>query len=132
MVIRASLQVDSNPNYSKGVSLASRIIPYVFMIIFLAAHFSRAGSGILAGLTLLVPFLLFIKQKWVIYALQILAYLSVVIWLHSAYQYIQIRIVSGDDWYRLLAIMGTVALYSAWTGFFLPSARIKDVYGLKQ
>lgn len=132
MVTRASLLVVSNPNYSKGFTLISRIIPYVFMIILLAAHFSRAGNEILAGITLLIPFLLLIKHKWVIYSLEILAYLSSVIWLQGAYQYIQIRVASGDDWVRLLAIMGTVALYSAWTGYFLPSDKIKEVYGLKR
>ena len=102
------------------------------MIILLAAHFSRGGNDILAGLTLLVPFLFLIKQKWVIISLEIFAYLAAVIWLYGAYEYIQIRIASGDDWVRLLAIMGGVALYTAWTGFFLRSQKIKAVYGMNE
>ena len=102
------------------------------MIILLAAHFSRGGNDILAGLTLLIPFLLFIKQKWVIISLEILAYLAAVVWLYGAYVYIQVRIATGDDWIRLLAIMGGVALYTAWAGFFLRSDKIKAVYGMTE
>jgi len=100
------------------------------MVILLAAHFSRANNDVLAFITLLVPFLLFIKQKWVIHTLEIIAYLSAFVWLFGAYQYIQIRIAAGEDWIRLLVIMGVVALYSAWSGFFLRSPRINKVYGI--
>jgi hypothetical protein len=100
------------------------------MIIFLAAHFSRGGNNILAVLTLLIPFLFFVKQKWVIISLEIVAYLAALVWLYGAYGYIQLRIATGDDWIRLLVIMGGVALYTAWTGFFLRSDKIKEVYGM--
>lgn len=110
--------------------MKSRIIPYVFMIILLAAHFSRSGNDLLALLSLPIPFLFFLKQRWVIIVLEIVAYLSALVWLFGAYQYIQIRSVTGDDWVRLLIIMGCVALYSAWAGFFLRSEKIKDIYGM--
>ncbi|NQV16406.1 hypothetical protein HQ531_13170 [bacterium] len=110
--------------------MVSRIIAYSFMIILLAAHFSRGNNEMLAVITLIVPFLLFIKQKWVINSLEIIAYLAALVWLYGASQYIQTRIANGDDWVRLLIIMGSVALYSAWSGYFLRSPRIKEVYGL--
>jgi len=100
------------------------------MIILLAAHFSRSGNNLLAGISLLIPFLLFVKQKWVIISLEIVGYLAAVVWLFGAYQYIQIRSAAGDDWIRLLIII-CVALYSAWAGFFLRSGKLKDVYELK-
>ncbi|MBT3228688.1 MAG: hypothetical protein HOD43_10365 [Candidatus Marinimicrobia bacterium] len=112
--------------------MKSRIIPYVFMIILLAAHFSRSGHDLLAILSLPIPLLFFVKQKWVIIALEIVAYLSALVWLFGAYQYIQIRSATGDDWVRLLIIMGCVALYSAWSGFFLRSGKIKEVYGMNE
>jgi len=108
--------------------LWSRILPYVLMIILLAAHFSRGGNDILAGVALLIPILFFVKQKAVILFLELIAYFSAGVWLFSAYQYIQIRSAAGDDWFRLLIIMGAVALYSAWTGFFLRSEKIRTVY----
>ncbi len=112
--------------------MKSRIIAYVFMIILLAAHFSRGGNDILAGFTLLIPFLFLVKRNWVIISLELFAYLASVVWLYGAYAYIQVRIATGDDWIRLLAIMSGVALYTAWVGFFLRSPRIKEVYGMKE
>lgn len=112
--------------------MTSRIIPYCFMIMLLAAHFSRGDNNVLAYISLLVPFLFFIKQKWVIMTLEITAYLSALVWLYGAYTYIQIRIATGDDWLRLLAIMGGVALYSAGTGFFLRSEKIAKTYGVSE
>ncbi len=102
------------------------------MVVLLAAHFSRAGNDLLAILVLLLPLLFFLKQKWVIQSLEMIAYLSALIWLFGAYQYIEIRIAAGDDWIRLLIIMGSVALYSAWTGFFLRSEKIKSIYGMNE
>jgi len=107
----------------------SRIIPYVIMTLLLAAHFSRAGNSILMVISLLLPFLFFVKQKWVLPTLEIAAYLAAAAWLWSAYQYIQVRIATGDDWMRLLIIMGSVALFTAWTGFFLRSEKMKAAYG---
>lgn len=100
------------------------------MVILLAAHFSRADQTLLAILILLAPALLFIRQKWVIYSLQGLAYLGSIAWLVSAYRYIQVRIATGDDWIRLLIILGAVALYTFWAGYFLRSPRIDARYGL--
>ena len=102
------------------------------MIILLAAHFSRGGNDVIAGLTLLLPFLFLIKKKWVIVSLELVAYLAAFVWLYGAYEYIQVCIDTGDDWIRLLAIMGSVALYTAWTGFFLRSPKIKEVYGMNE
>jgi hypothetical protein len=109
-----------------------RIVVYCFMIIVLSAHFSRANNDILALLVLLVPFLLFIKQKWVLTTLEVVAYLSALTWLYGAYRYIQIRIATGDDWGRLLLIMGAVSLFSAWSGYFMRSEKIKKVYETKK
>ena len=111
--------------------MRSRIINYSFMIVLLAAHFSRADNNILAILALGIPFLLLIKKKWVIDVLQGVSYLSAVVWLYGGYQYIQLRIEAGDDWLRLLLIMGVIALYSAWSGYWLRSAKIEEAYNIK-
>lgn len=112
--------------------MKSRIINYSFMILLLAAHFSRANNDILAVLTLAIPLLLFIKQKWVIDTLQAISFLSALIWMYGGYQYIQLRIETGDDWLRLLIIMGGVALYSLWSGYWLRSPQIKETYGASE
>ncbi len=112
--------------------MRSRIINYSFMIILLAAHFSRANNTFLAVLALGLPLLLLIKKKWVIYVLQGVSYLSAIIWLYSGYQYIQLRVEAGHDWLRLLLIMGAIALYSAWSGYWLRSSKIEEAYNITE
>lgn len=111
--------------------MISRVIAYSIMILMLAAHFSRAGQNLLALIILLVPFLLIIRKRWVIQVLQGVAYLAALSWLYSAYNYIQTRIAFGDDWLRLLLILGAVALYSAWSGYFLRSPAVDARYGFE-
>jgi len=112
--------------------MRGRIINYSFMIVLLAAHFSRANNNILAVLTLAIPLLLFVKKKWVIDALQIVSYLAALVWVYGGYQYIQLRIEAGDDWVRLLFIMGAIALYSVWSGYWLLSEKVKETYNTNQ
>ena len=110
--------------------MRSRVIAYSFMILLLAAHFSRANNGFLAILTLLIPLLLFIRKGWVIYTLQIVGYLGAVVWIVSGYQYVQLRIAAGDDWIRLMLIIGAIAIYSSGSAYFLRSERVKEIYGI--
>jgi len=108
--------------------MRSQIIVYSFMILLLAAHFSRANNDAVAVLILLIPFLLFIKKSWVIQVLQAVGYLASVAWLFSAYQYIQLRISAGEGWIRLAFIIVAIALYSAWSSYYLGSEKVKDTY----
>ena len=112
--------------------MLSRIIVYCSMILLLAAHFSRGGQNLLAFFSLLLPFLLLIKGRWVIQTLQAMAYLAAAVWILSAYRYLQTRLANGDDWVRLLLILGAVALYSAWSGYFLRSAQMDARYGFSE
>ncbi len=112
--------------------MRARIINYSFMILLLAAHFSRANNNFLAALSLGIPLLLLIKKKWVIDVLQGIGYISALVWLYGGYQYIQFRIEAETDWMRLLIIMGSIALYSAWSGYWLRSERVKEVYGITE
>lgn len=110
--------------------MKSRIIPYVFMILLLSAHFSRAGNPVLMFLVLGIPFLFFVRKAWVIQALQVVAYAATIVWVFSIYEYVVQRIMNGDDWLRLMIILLAVALYSAWTGYFLTAGKFKEYYGI--
>lgn len=112
--------------------MKAQITAYSFMILLLAAHFSRANSNFLAIIALLIPFLLFIKKSWVIDLLQGVGGLAVVVWLYAAYQYVQLRIEARDDWVRLLFIIAAIALYSGWSSYFLRSEHVKETYGIKK
>lgn len=99
------------------------------MILLLAAHFSRADKDLLTIVVLLTPFLFFIKQRWVIQILQGVAFYAALVWSWSTYEYVSARMANGDAWIRLLVILVAVAVYSAWSGYFLLSDRVRELYG---
>ena len=101
------------------------------MILLLAAHFSRADSPVLMLAVLGFPFLFFLRKVWTLQVLQVVAYTAAVIWIFSAYEYMVIRISEGHDWQRLLIILFSVAIYSAWTGYFVNSKKMRQIYTMK-
>lgn len=93
-----------------------------------AAHFLRAGNLALTALCLAAPLLLFIRRRWSLLALQVLAYGAALIWLNTMVQIILERMALGRSWGGVVAILGTVALTSLVAGLLLNSAVIKHRY----
>lgn len=110
--------------------MKTQIALYSLTTLLFAAHLWRGSHPVLAILILGVPFLLFIKKPFIIYALQGLAYLISILWVFSAYELIVMRIAEGQDWMRLLIILFIVALYSAASGVFLTLGKVPEIYAL--
>lgn len=70
----------------------------------------------------------FIKKKWAILGLQILTYAGALVWVHTAYLFVQQRIAYGESWVRLGIILLFVAAFTFFTGTLLNSAKIKSRY----
>ena len=105
-----------------------RVVPLILTALLLGAHFWRSGNLILALVYGLFPLLLFIKQRWSWLAVQIFAYVGVIIWLYTTVAIVQERINWGLPWVRVVFILGGVALLSAWAGMLLNSPRVKARY----
>ena len=105
-----------------------RIILTSFAWLLLAAHYSRADNPIFMILSLLIPFLFLIRKKWALLGLQILTYAGALIWIQSTVVYVKQRIMTGDDWIRLAAILLSVAAFTLISGILLNSKKIKDKY----
>jgi hypothetical protein len=96
---------------------ATRVILIVLAFILLAAHFSRAGTGVVAGLMLVFPLLLFVRRVWTGWVLKITLLLGGLEWLRTLSRLVAERRVTGDDWARLAVILLAVALVTflaAW------------------
>ena len=105
-----------------------RIILVAFSFLMLAAHFSRADNTYLMVLSLMIPFLFFIKKRSVLVLVQVLCYVGSIAWLYSMYGYIQQRIAEDIAWGKLAVIISVIALFTAFTGFLLNSDVIKKRY----
>ena len=105
-----------------------RTLPIILAAILVAAHFLRSYSILPMMLCLLAPFLLFVKKRWSIVTLQLLAIPAAFIWLMTLNGIIQERISEGRSWTASAIILGIVALFTLWSAWLLNSPKIKEQY----
>jgi hypothetical protein len=87
-----------------------RIVLIVLAFVVLAAHLSRAGTDVFAGLILLAPLLLFVRQPWAGWTLRLALLLGGFEWIRTVVRLVGERRAAGDDWIRLAVILVAVAL----------------------
>ena len=93
-----------------GDMKSARIVLIVLALVILAAHFSRAGADLVAGLVLVVPFLLFVRKPWAAWVLRIALLLGGLEWLRTLVRLVGERRAIGEDWIRLAVILCAVVL----------------------
>ncbi|MBT3168228.1 MAG: hypothetical protein HN952_07220 [Candidatus Cloacimonetes bacterium] len=89
-----------------------KIFAVTLSFLLLAAHFGRANLFVLQYLSLALPFLLFWKSEVSNTILHIALILGGLEWIRTIIYYTKIRIVNGDDWIRLVIILGLVTCFT--------------------
>ena len=79
----------------------------------MAAHFLRFMVLPLAGLTMLLPFLLFFRRTWAVRVQQVWLTVGTLMWLGTTRHLVLDRQAHGQPFLRLALILGAVALFSA-------------------
>ena len=109
-----------------------RIVLIVLSFVVLAAHFSRAGADIIAGLVLLFPLLLLVRRPWADWTLRTVLVLGGLEWLRTLVQLVGERRAASEGWARLAIILTVVALVTflaAWA--VRPGRPTADVDGTR-
>ena len=107
------------------------ILPIVLCSLLMAAHLGRANMFILQYISLLIPFLLFWKNKIAARAVQLFLILYGFEWIRMIFHYGRIRIESGESWIRLAIILGVVVLINFATILVFRTKSMKERYRLK-
>jgi hypothetical protein len=81
----------------------------VLALVLLAAHLSRADRNALAGLVLLLPFLLFVRAPWAGWTLRTVLFVGGLEWIRTLFRLVGLRRSVGEDWARLAVILLAVA-----------------------
>lgn len=89
------------------------LIPTLFSLLVLAAHFTRAGQPWLACLSLALGALTLVRRRWAATVLQVGLILGAVEWVRTTVAYVQVRQELGLPSGRLMLILGGVAALSA-------------------
>ena len=108
--------------------MAWRIALFVLAALLMGAHFLREGGIGVAVLCACTPLLFWVRKRWVLVALQILAYGAGVTWLTVAAGLIQVRQQEGRGWLLAAAILGSTALVTLLAGILLNSRVLRDRY----
>ena len=107
----------------------TRLIPMLFSVMFLAAHFLRTGPTILVLICLIVPLTLFIRRIWALRLVQIFLLLGAAEWVRTLSVLVQDRQAQGEPWLRLVIILGAVAAFTAGSAFILQAKKVRAHYG---
>ncbi|KAA3610476.1 MAG: hypothetical protein D8M58_05305 [Calditrichaeota bacterium] len=105
-----------------------RLFPIILALILLGAHFSRNSYNLLAMVSVLLPFLLFVKRMWVIHLLQGTVFLGGLSWAISTYTLVMGRISFGQPWTRLFIILFIVTLFTFWAGYWVKGPKVIEKY----
>ena len=96
-----------------------RYIPMIFFSLVLVAHHSRGGEPGLMGLWLTLPWALLLRRRWVDRALQLMMVAGTLEWTLTILTIVQVRLLSGQPYLRMVLILGTVGLLTAVSGLLL-------------
>ncbi len=108
--------------------MAFRISLFVVAALFLGAHFYRAGNFLLVALCLAAPLLFFIRKRWSLILLQLMAYGAAAVWLEAAIRLVEFRQQTGRPWAVAAVILGAVAVFTLAAGLLLNSRSIAHRY----
>lgn len=102
-----------------------RALPVVLSALLLAAHFYRAGSLALVALSLALPLLLLVGERWSARTVQAGLVLGALEWVRTLAFFAGLRMEAGRTWGRLAVILGVVALLTALSALAVrvPQAR---------
>lgn len=90
-----------------------RAVPVALSALVLAAHFYRARTLPLVAVSLALPLLLLVRERWSARAVQAGLLLGAVEWVRTLAYFAGQRMEAGRPWARLAVILGVVALLTA-------------------
>ncbi len=96
--------------------------------VLLAAHFSRIQNDWLALFSLLFPFILFVRKRWILRIFQTYMIVGGIIWIERIFHYARLRESQGQPWVRLAVILSVVGLFTWISAWILERKKIHTHY----
>lgn len=107
-----------------------RLLPVIFSLLILSAHFSRGDLFVLSILCLLIPLILFIKHVWVARFIQILLIIGSIEWIRTLLYYVNQRQAIDEPYLRLIIIIGIIALLTGLSALVFKNQSLRERYQL--
>ncbi len=107
-----------------------RLLPVIISLLILSAHFTRVGIHFLSLLLLILPFILLIRNKWIPPLLQLILAAGAAEWIRTLFIYVNQRQAVGEPYFRLILIIGTIALFTGLSALVFKNKALKERYNL--
>ncbi|MGF1681870.1 hypothetical protein [Photobacterium minamisatsumaniensis] len=108
--------------------LVLRLLPVVISFWLLAAHYLRFSNiGMLLILACL-PLLLFYRSSYTPKLVTVLLVIVAAQWLMITYEMVSLRLMMGNDWIRLLCIMGGVVCFTLMSACCFQAEKVSHFY----
>ncbi|MHC4247683.1 MAG: hypothetical protein ACYS9X_01005 [Planctomycetota bacterium] len=108
-----------------------KLLPAILSSLVLGAHFMRAGSGFFLLLSLLMPFLLLVRERWAARVVQFFLIAGALEWLRTTLVLVAERREAGEDWMRMVIILGSVTAFTGASAFVFRCRSLAERYGLR-
>lgn len=105
-----------------------RLLLPALALALLVAHSSRHQMPQLVWLCTTLPVLLLIPRRWVVIVFRILLLAGAAEWLRTAFLLTQARLAQGQPWFRMILILGSVALFTAATSLVFRHEKFRNFY----
>jgi hypothetical protein len=108
-----------------------RLVPVILSSLVLGAHFMRAGIGSLVLLSLFMPFLLLVRERWAARVVQCFLVLGALEWVRTTVVLVAERREARQDWTRLVLILGFVTVVTGASALIFQSRSIATRFALR-
>ena len=108
-----------------------RLLPPIISLLLLSAHFSKLNMMLLSFIFIGLPFLLFIKKKWSARIIYILLIIGSLEWIRTIFHYVNQRQSVGEPYFRLIIIIGVVAIFTAFSTLVFRNSKLKERYNIQ-
>lgn len=107
-----------------------QLLPVILSMFILGAHFLRYYNMVEVAICIGLPFLLFVRRKFVVWTVQAALLVAAGIWVDTVLNLVDMRQQLGAAWMRMAFIIGGVTLFTLASMFVFYTKTLRVRYGL--
>ena len=108
-----------------------QLIGVVLSLLVLGAHFLRGGATYLVVAIVVLLMLLAVRRPWAARAVQVALLIGTAEWLRTIANLTRMRMMMGDPYLRMVAILGMVAVVTFLSAAAFQFGSLGRMYGLE-
>lgn len=109
-----------------------QLLPAILSMLLLGAHFLRYYNMVEVAVCAGLPFLLFIRRRFVVWVFQAALLVAAAIWVDTVLNLVEMRQQLGTAWMRMAFILGGVIVFTLMSAALFFTKTLRARYGMKK